>query len=302
VFHLWRSASTPEAAEAYAALRATIREHFTAAFGQRFIARCIRFSKITLGNIPTYRKALTNQGHDPRTADRLAGALAGARSLTGAAGVAITDAEAEEEIKNTAFGDFVNPDPAQYAEGRDERAFWDHLISQRITIDRVDFTLGELIDDLRGKPLEFEIVKRDALARYGIRFNDSSTQLYIARGKKVFAELLQGTKWENNYYLHLNRLLEASDLDPEQYTTQLRFRGLGRAYTTILPAEVLDTLFGGTMAESVLRECIDLGIEFTVAEDGKGFEAAGDIPARLENGIKQHRGRILEILKEQLKK
>jgi hypothetical protein len=68
-----------------------------------------------------------------------------------------------------------------------------------------------------------------------------------------------------------------------------------------LPAEVLNILFGGTAAETVLRECIDLGIEFTVAEDGKSFEAAGDIPARLENEIKQHHAQILKILKEQLK-
>jgi hypothetical protein len=305
---LWRAANTPEAAAAYADLRNTMREHFTPAFGQRFIARCIQFSKITLGNIRVYHKALANLHLDPRTADRLAAVLAGARSLIAAANKAITDAEAQKEVTSTTFGDFANSDSAEYAAERDERSFWDHVISQRVRVGTIDFTIGELIDDLRNAPLNERRPERQALLRHGIRFSDDGMDLLIARGKDGFKVLLEDTKWKENYFLHINRLLEAVGLDSNVYTRQVRFGGLGPARAIVLPKPLLDNLFDGTLIDAkametekvrdILRECSDLEIKFELVQDGKDFQVIGDPPKRLNNEIYRCQVEILAILRE----
>jgi hypothetical protein len=308
VFNLWRAPNTPEAAETYASLSKTISERFTPDFGRRFIARCLRFSKTTLGNIAAYRRALIKLRHDTRTADRLAAVLAGSRSLSPAAGIALTDIETEKELAGMVFGDFASSDSAEYAAQRDERSFWDHVISQRVRVGNLDFTIGELIDDLRRTPLQNGTDRHQALLRHGIRFSDDGMDLLIARGKDAFKVLLSETKWANNYYLHLNRLLEAANLDPNIYTTQVRFGGLGRAYATILPRKVINDLLGSidddeevSEAEEVrriLRECIDSKLKLKVNESENCIEITGNPSKRLHADIEKYAKPIMTILRE----
>lgn len=66
----------------------------------------------------------------------------------------------------------------------------------------------------------------------------------MAHSKQAFAILLEGTPWRDNSRLYLSRLLEAFNLNPEEHTKQLRFKGIGRPRATGFPAKVLDKLFG----------------------------------------------------------